>query len=74
MKYSEKLWRIEFDSKPVYGDNNKYMETKIKTWWQCKYKFSSKEMPKEKVPIIMLDSIVKTKKVLSTNTFGGVQI
>ena len=22
---------IEFDSEPVYGDNDKYMETKIKT-------------------------------------------
>ena len=32
MKYSEKLWRIEFESKPVYGDNNKYMETKINTY------------------------------------------
>ena len=37
-------------------------------------------MPKEKVPcnslsIIMLDSVVKAKKkVLSSNTFGGVQI
>ena len=33
MKYGkkvEKLLKIEFDSKPVYGDNDKYIKTKIK--------------------------------------------
>ena len=27
----EKLWKIEFDSKPAYVDNDKYLKTKIKT-------------------------------------------
>ena len=30
-KRVEKLWKIEFDSKPAYGDNDKYLKTKIKT-------------------------------------------
>ena len=29
-KRVEKLLKIEFDSKPVYGDNDKYIKTKIK--------------------------------------------
>ena len=28
----EKLMRINFESKPVYGDNNKYIKTKIRTY------------------------------------------
>ena len=30
-KKVEKLLKIEFDSKPVYGDDGKYIKTKIKT-------------------------------------------
>ena len=26
----EKLMRIDFESKPIYGDNDKYIKTKIK--------------------------------------------
>ena len=29
-KSIEKLLKIEFDSKPIYGDNDKYINTKIK--------------------------------------------
>ena len=29
-KKIEKLFKIEFDSKPVYGDGEKYIKTKIK--------------------------------------------
>ena len=29
-KRVEKLLKIEFDSKPVFGDNDKYIKTKIK--------------------------------------------
>ena len=32
--------RIDFESKPVYGDDDKYIKTKIKTWTQFNYKFS----------------------------------
>ena len=28
----EKLLRIDFESKPVYGDDNKYIKTKIKIY------------------------------------------
>ena len=28
----EKLMRIDFESKPVYGDDNKYIKTKIKIY------------------------------------------
>ena len=31
-KKVDKLLKIEFDSKPVYGDDDKYIKTKIKTW------------------------------------------
>ena len=31
-KRVEKLLKIEFGSKPVYGDNDKYMKTKIKIY------------------------------------------
>ena len=31
-KKVEKLLKIEFDSKPVYGDDGKYIKTKIKTY------------------------------------------
>ena len=30
-KKVEKLLKTEFDSKPVYGDDGKYIKTKIKT-------------------------------------------
>ena len=29
---TEKLMKIDFDSKPVYGDDDKYIKTKIKTY------------------------------------------
>ena len=31
-KRIEKLLKIKFDSKPVYGDDDKYIKTKIKTY------------------------------------------
>ena len=31
-KKVEKLLKIEFDGKPVYGDDNKYIKTKIETY------------------------------------------
>ena len=31
-KRAEKLWKTEFDSKPVYGDNDKWIKTNIKTY------------------------------------------
>ena len=67
-KKVEKLLKIEFNSKPVYGDDEKYIKTKIKTYGDSVItNFHSKKIPKEKAPckclsIIMLDSVIKAKK------------
>ena len=61
----EKLVKIEFDSQPVYDDNDKYIKTKIKTY-DCSTmtNFHNKKTPQERAPckcisIIMLDSVIK---------------
>ena len=60
--------KITFESKSVYGEDVKYIKTKIKT---CASNiitnFHNKKMPKEKVPykclsIIMIDSVIKANK------------
>ena len=57
-----------YDSKPVYGNNDKYIKTEIKIYASSMItNFQSKKMPKEKapckcLPIIMLDSVIKAKK------------
>ena len=64
----EGLMKIIFESKPVYGDNGKYIKTKIKTYPGSIIKnFHNKKMPKEKAPckclsIIMIDSVIKASK------------
>ena len=67
-KKVEKLLKIEFDRKPVYGDDNKYIKTKIITYNGNMFtNLPGKKMPKEKapctcLPIIMLDSIIRGNK------------
>ena len=67
-KRVEKLLKIEFDSEPVYGDNDKYIKTKIKIYAGSMItNFQSKKMPKERAPckflsITMLDSVIEAKK------------
>ena len=67
-KKAKSLLNTKFDSKPVYGDNDKYIKTKIKIYAGSMItNFQSKKMPKEKAPckclsIIMLDSVIKAKK------------
>ena len=79
-KRVEKLLKIELYSKPVYGDNDKYIKTKIKIYAGSMItNFQSKKLPKEKVPCrclsIMLDSVIKAKKIkASSNTLGRMQI
>ena len=58
----EKLIKIDFESKPVYGyDDDKYIKTKIKKYaGHMIANFHNKQIPKEKAPckclsIIMLD-------------------
>ena len=46
----EKLMRIGFESKPVYGDDDKYIKTKIKIYADSIVtNFHNKKMPKEKL-------------------------
>ena len=67
-KRVEKLLKIEFGSELVYGDNDKYIKTKIKIYAGSTItNFQSKKIPKEKAPckclsIITLDSVIKAKK------------
>ena len=64
----EKLLKIDFESKPVCGDDDKYIKTKIKIYaGSMVTNFHNKKMPKEKAPceclsIIMLDFVIKANK------------
>ena len=73
--------RIGFESNPVYGDDNKYIKTRIEIYaGNMLTNFHNKKIPKEKapcrcLPIIMLDSVIKVnKKILSSNIFRRMQI
>ena len=60
--------KIDFESKPVYGDNHKYIKTKIKIYEKSIItNFNNKKTPKEKIPckclpIIMVNSVIKANK------------
>ena len=64
----EKLMKINFESNSVYGDDVKYIKTKIKTYaGSIITNFHNKKMSKEKAPckclsIIMIDSVIKAYK------------
>ena len=55
LKKYKKIWKkisnlmnIEFDSEPVYGDNDKYIKTKIKIYEdRVNTNFQGKKVPKE---------------------------
>ena len=74
-KKVEKLLKAEFDSKRVYGDDDKYIKTKIKIYARSMItNFHNKKIPKEKVPckclsIIILDSVIKAKKSIILKHF-----
>ena len=58
---------MEFDSKPVYGDDDKYIKAKIKIYGgRVNTNFQDKKMPKKPpcncLSIRMFDSVIKTKK------------
>ena len=67
-KKMEKLMGKDFNTKPTYGDDEKYIKTKIKSYednitTNFYHKKGSKKVPKEKIPhkclsIIILDSIL----------------
>ena len=62
------LMNIEFDSEPVYGDNDKYIKTKIKLYGdKTNTNFQDKKIPKENVSykclsLIMLGSVIRVNK------------
>ena len=64
----EGLMKINFESKLVYGDNDKYIKTKIKTYAGSLITlFHNKKMPKEKPPckcllIIIIDSVTRVNR------------
>ena len=65
----ENLMRIDFESKPVFGDDDKYIKTKIKIHADSIVtNFHNKKMPKEKEPckclsiIIIIDSVIKANQ------------
>ena len=70
-----KLLRINFERKLVYGDDDKYIKTKIKVYASSMItNFHNKKMPKEKspykcLPIIMLGSVIKTNLKYYPQTF-----
>ena len=75
-KKLEKLLKIEFSSKPIYGDDDKYIKTKTKTYGDSVItNVHKKKMPKENAPCtclskIMLDSVIKAKKKYYPQTFS----
>ena len=68
---------INFDSKPTYGDDDKYIKTKIKTYKDSTNVYNkkgSKKIPEEKIPhkclsIIILDSILYAYEKYHPQTF-----
>ena len=69
------LRNIEFDSEIVYGDNNKYIKTKIKQYGDnTNTNFQGKEMLKENesykcLSLIMLESVIKKIYIYFPQTF-----
>ena len=67
--------KIDFNTKTTYGDDDKYIKTKIKTYADIIItNFHNKKMPKEKVPckclsIIMLDSVIESDEKYYPQTF-----
>ena len=72
LKEYTKIWEkvsnlinIKFDSEPVYGDNDKYLKTKIKLYGdKININFQGKKIPNENasykcLSLIMLDSVIK---------------
>ena len=62
------LINMKLDSEPVYGNNDKQIKTKIKTYRdKIKSVFKDKKVPKENtsskcLSLIMLDSVIRTNK------------
>ena len=63
---------LDFESKPVYGNDEKNIKTEIKIYaGSLITNFHNKKMPKEKAPykclsLIMLDSVIKRRMQIYT--------
>ena len=78
-KKNERLMSTDFDSKTTYGDDDKYIKTKIKTYKDSIItnfynKNGSKKIPKERVPhkclsLIILDYVIYTYEKYHPQTF-----
>ena len=74
-KKVEKLIRIDFESKPTYGYDDKYIKTKIKTYSDIIItNFHNKKVSKEKVPckclsVITLHSVIESGGKYYRQTF-----
>ena len=78
-KKIEKLMKIDFNTETTYGDDDKYIEAKIKTYkdgiiTNFYNKNGSKKIPKEKVPhkclsITILDSVIYAYEMYHPQTF-----
>ena len=75
LKIYNKIWEkvrslmnSNCDSKPVYGDNGKYIKTRIKSYGdKINANFQGKTIPKENasckcLSLIMLDSVIRANK------------
>ena len=78
-KYRKKvssLMNKEFDSEPVYGDNVKYIKTKIKLYGDnVNTNFHDKKILKENtsckyLSLIMLDSVIRVNKKHCSQTLS----
>ena len=68
MEKIEKLMKIDFNTKTTYGDDDKYIKTRIKTYkdsiiTNVYNKKGSKKIPEKKIPhkclsIIILDTVI----------------
>ena len=62
------LMNIEFDNEPVYGDNDKYIKVKIKSYGdKANTNLQSKKILKENASykcfsLVMLDSLIRVSK------------
>ena len=67
-KKTGNLLNIEFDSEPVYGDNDKYIKIKIEMYEdRVNTNFQGKKLPKENashrcLSLIMLDPVIRVNK------------
>ena len=69
------LMNIKFDSEPVYADNDKYRNTKIKSYGdRLTTNFQANKVPKENasykfLSLIMLESVIRANKRYCPQTF-----